>query len=143
MGRSSPTEERTAPSPSLTSDITLRLQQLVVGWHGVERNQPLIVLRDECLNAVGPGGRHLLPAKLLLIKNLDETNLQSAIRGLNGKGRGTMVRFHFKIGGSSDSHSYQQGWQKRRPTAGRWLSKKIYRRAIKSPSTAMPSVTCC
>jgi len=52
---------------------------------------------------VGPGGRHLLRAKLLLVKNLDETNLQAAIRGLNGRGRGTVARFHFKIGGRFDS----------------------------------------
>jgi len=52
---------------------------------------------------VGPGGRHLLPAKLLLVKNLDETNLQAAIRRLNGRGRGTVERFHFKIGGRFDS----------------------------------------
>ena len=102
MGRSLPTEERTAPSPSLTTDIALRLQLLVAGWHGVERGKWLNVLHDECLNTVGPGGRHLLPAKLLLVKNLDETNLQAAIRGLNGRGRGAVARFDFKIGGRFD-----------------------------------------
>ncbi|MFL5627277.1 MAG: hypothetical protein ACJ788_17005 [Ktedonobacteraceae bacterium] len=81
----------------------MRLQQLVTGWRGAERGQPLPVLHNECLNAVGPGGRQLLPAILLLVKNLDETNLQGAIRNLNGKGRGTVLRFRVKPGGRFDS----------------------------------------
>ncbi len=61
------------------------------------------MLHNECLNAVGPGGSHLLPTKLLLVKNLDETNLQAAIRNSNGKGRGTIVRFRVKTLGRFDS----------------------------------------
>src|SRR5260370_749850 len=72
MGRSPPTEERAGSYPSLTADVTLRLQQLVAGWQGAERNQPVSELHNECLNAAGPGGRHLLPAILLLVKALDE-----------------------------------------------------------------------
>jgi len=86
MGRSPPTEERAASRHLFTADITIRLQQLVAGWQGAERNQSLFDLHNECLNAAGPGGHRLLPAKLLLVKNLDETNLQAAMRNANGKG---------------------------------------------------------
>src|SRR5437868_3329668 len=103
MGRSPPTEERVAAYPSLVTDPAMRLQQLVTGWRGAERGQPLSVLHNECLNAVGPGGRHLLPASLLLVKNLDETHLQAAIRTSNGKGRGSRVRFRVKMPGRFDS----------------------------------------
>src|SRR5260370_21995410 len=103
MGRSPPTEERAASRSLFTADITIRLQQLVTGWQGAERNQSLFDLHNECLNAAGPGGRHLLPAKLLLVKNLDETNLQAAIRNANGKGRGTIVRFRVKPLGRFDA----------------------------------------
>src|SRR5258707_15027185 len=103
MGRSPPTEERAASRPLFTADITIRLQQLVTGWQGAERNQSLFDLHNECLNAAGPGGRRLLPAKLLLVKNLDETNLQAAIRNANGKGRGTIVRFRVKPLGRFDA----------------------------------------
>jgi len=103
MGRSPPTEERTGLYPSLTADVTMRLQQLVAGWQGAERNQPVAELHNECLDAAGPGGRHLLPAILLLVKDLDETHLQAALHRLNGKGRGTRLRFKSKAVGRFDS----------------------------------------
>src|SRR5437879_3735932 len=101
--RSGHTEELAASRPSLTADISTRLQQIVVGWQGAERNQPLPDLHNECLNAAGPGGRPLLPVRLLLVKELDETHLQAALRGLNGKGRGTQLRFHVKSLGGFDA----------------------------------------
>ena len=97
------TNGQTASYPSLTADPALRLQQLVTGWRGTERGQHLSELHNECLNAVGPGGRHLLPTILLLVKDLDETNLQAAIRNSNGRGRGTIVRFRVKTLGRFDS----------------------------------------
>jgi hypothetical protein len=96
MGRSPSTENRAGSYPSLLADVTLRLQQIVTGWQGAERNQPLTDLYKECLNAAGPGGRHLLPVRLLLVKDLDETHLQAALRGLNGKARGARLRFHVR-----------------------------------------------
>ncbi len=83
--------------------MTLRLQQLVAGWQGAERNQPLIDLHNECLNAAGSGGRRLLPVRLLLVKGLDETHMQAALRGLNGKARDTRLRFRVKLVGHFDS----------------------------------------
>jgi type I site-specific restriction endonuclease len=103
MGRSPPTEERAGSYPSLTADVTWRLQQLVAGWQGAERNQPVAELHNECLDAAGPGGRHLLPAILLLVKDLDETHLQAVLHRLNGKGRGTRLRFKSKAVGRFDS----------------------------------------
>ena len=97
------TNGQTASYPSLTADPALRLQQIVSGWRGAERGQHLSELHNECLNAVGPGGRHLLPTMLLLVNNLDETNLQAAIRNSNGRGRGTIVRFRVKTLGRFDS----------------------------------------
>ena len=102
IGRGLLTNGQTAPYPSLTADPALRLQQRVTGWRGAERGQPLSVLHNECLNAVGPGGRHLLSAILLLVKDLDETHLQAAIRTSNGKGRGSKVRFRVKMPGRFD-----------------------------------------
>lgn len=89
LGRRPRTESRAGSSPAFVADVTLRLQQLVAGCQGADRNQPLTDLHNECLNAAGPGGRHLLPVRLLLVQDLDETHLQAALRGLNGKARGT------------------------------------------------------
>src|SRR6266851_51386 len=119
MGRSPPTEERAGSYPSLTADVTWRLQQLVAGWQGAERNQPLSELHNECLNAAGPGGRHLLPARLLPVEDLDETHLQAALHRLNGKGRGTRLRFHFKSVGRFDSALIPTGHAGEFPD--RWL----------------------
>src|SRR5947209_6220913 len=89
-------------SPAYTADVALRLQQLVVGWHGVVRGQQLTVMHNECLNAAGPGGRHLLPAHLLLVLNLDETNLSLALQNPNRKYRIVTVRFRCKVAGRFD-----------------------------------------
>jgi hypothetical protein len=96
-------EEQAVSYPSLIADTSLRLQQLVNGWRGTERGEPLIALHNACVNAVGPGGRHLVPAILLLVKDLDVTNLQIALRNLNGRGQGTGLRFRVKPTGRFDA----------------------------------------
>jgi hypothetical protein len=84
-------------------DIALRVQYLVAGWRGAARGQPLTALHDECRNAVGPGGQHLLPVRLLLVKDLDATTLQATLRTLNGAGRGRPLRFRVAPAGRFDS----------------------------------------
>src|SRR5436309_388860 len=96
-------EEPAVSYPSLIADTSLRLQQLVNGWYGAERGEPLIALHSACVSAVGPGGRHLVPANLLLVQDLDVTNLQIALRNLNGKGQGTALRFRVKPTGRFDA----------------------------------------
>ncbi len=103
MGRSSPTEERAGSYPSFIADLPWRLQQLVAGWQGAERNQPLSELHNECLNAAGLGGRHLLPARLLAVEDLDETHLQAALHRLNGKWQGRRLHFQSRVAGRFDA----------------------------------------
>jgi hypothetical protein len=89
--------------PSLTADTSLRLQQLVNGWRRAERGEPLTALHNACVNAVGPGGCHLVPAHLLLVPDLDVTNLHIALRNLTGKGQGITPRFRVKPGERFDT----------------------------------------
>ncbi len=106
-------------SPSFTADIALRLQQIVAGWHGAERSQPLSSLHDECLNAAGHGGRHLLPANLLLARDLDETNLRAAFQKSNGRLCSIGVRFRVRVAGRFDAALVPFGLADESPD--RWL----------------------
>ena|SRR5215469_6691771 len=103
MGRSIPTDETAVLYPSLIADISMRLQQLVNGWRGAERGEPLAALHNACVNAVGPGGRHLLPAQVLLVTNLDATSLQSALNKLIGRGLALSHRFRVRPSGRFDA----------------------------------------
>lgn len=93
----------THPAPVGSTDIALRLQCLVAGWRGAERGQPLTTLHDACRDAAGPGGRYLLPVRLLLIKDLDTTTLQAALRTLNGVGHDRPLRFRVAPAGRFES----------------------------------------
>ena len=103
IGKESSTEEQIALSSSNHTDIALRLQQIVALWRGAERNEHLSVLHDECLTAAGPGGRHLLPADLLLVKDLDETNVRTALKKANGRVRGIVAQFRVRVAGRFDA----------------------------------------
>ncbi len=103
MGRRIPTDEPAVSYPSLITDTSMRLQQLVNGWRGVERGEPLTALHNACVNAVGPGGRRVLPAHVLLVENLDATNLQIALNHLTGKGQAPSLRFRVRPGGRFDA----------------------------------------
>jgi Type III restriction enzyme, res subunit len=103
MGRSIPTEEPAVSYPSLIADTSMRLQQLVNGWRGVERGEPLTALHNACVNAAGPGGRHVLPAHVHLVAHLDATNLQIALNKLTGKGQAPSLRFRVRPGGRFDA----------------------------------------
>lgn len=102
IGKEFPTEGQVALSSSYHADIALRLQQIVAGWRGAERNQHLSALHNECLTAAGPGGRHLLPAYLLPVEDLDETNLRTALKKVNGRVRGIGVQFRVRVAGRFD-----------------------------------------
>jgi type I restriction enzyme, R subunit len=103
MGRSTPTDGSAVSYPSLIADTSLRLQQLVNGWRGAERGEPLTALHNACVDAVGPGGRHLVPAHLLLVQDLDVTTLQIALRNLNGRGQGAALHFRVRPNGRFDA----------------------------------------
>ncbi len=103
MGRSIPTNEPAVSYPSLIADTSMRLQQLVNGWRGAERGEPLTALHNACVNAVGPGGRHLVPAHVIHVTNLDATNLQIALNHLTGKGQAPSLRFRVRPGGRFDA----------------------------------------
>ena len=82
------------PVVALTADLGLRLLQLVVGWQGVERGEPLAALHEQCRNAAGPGGSHLLPERLLSVCNLDKETLATALSRVSG---GYSPRLDFRI----------------------------------------------
>ena len=98
------TGEQPPPSSlSLAGDVVQRLQQLVAGWRGSERGQPLSELHEACAMAVGPGGRPLLPARLLLVAGLDATALQAELGRLRGTGQGTGLQFRVRPVGRFDA----------------------------------------
>jgi hypothetical protein len=68
------------------TDDDLRLQNLVAGWEGVSRGEPLSVLHQECLQTVGPGRQGMLPARLVLVPDLDAATLETTLaqRPLSG-----------------------------------------------------------
>lgn len=81
----------------------MRLQQLVAGWRGAERGQPLSDLHAECAAAVGPGGRHLLPAGVLHVRRLDTTTLAAALQRRPGQPRGAVLSFRVAPHGGFDA----------------------------------------
>jgi hypothetical protein len=91
------------PVTALTADIGLRLQQLVAGWRGAERGEALSALHDQCRAAAGPGGVHLLPDRLLMVKDLDGAQLHKALGRLNGLGRGAALTFRIPPAGRFDA----------------------------------------
>ena len=97
------TDEETRSSLGHSIAAPLRLQRLVAGWRGTERGQSLTALHDECRNAAGPGSRHLLPVRLLLVKDLGTTTLQVALRTLHGGGHNRPLRFRVVPTGRFDS----------------------------------------
>src|SRR6202035_4905030 len=90
------TNEQHLPSSPLTADVILRLQQLIANWRGASRGEPLTILHQACIDAVGRKSQlqqRLLPTHLLFVADLDVTRLQSALRRFNGVGRTTVLEF--------------------------------------------------
>jgi type I restriction enzyme R subunit len=68
-----------ASASSLTTDLALRLQQIISNWGGAVRGEPLANLHSQCLEAAGRGSP-LLPAQVLFVADLDLTRLRASIR---------------------------------------------------------------
>jgi hypothetical protein len=56
-----------------------RLQRIVLGWRGVERNQPVTDLHAECTAATGSAARLLLPERVFPVHNLDSASLRAEL----------------------------------------------------------------
>ncbi len=85
-----------ASQSSLTTDIALRLQQMISNWGGAARGEPLSLLHSQCLEAAGRGSP-LLPAQVLFVADLDLTRLRAAIR------RNATVEFRVPPAGRFDA----------------------------------------
>jgi hypothetical protein len=82
MGRSIPTDEPAVSYPSLIANTSIRLQQLVNGWRGAERGEPLIALHNACGNAVGIGETYLRSMQAILSRNLEGLTVTQVVRAL-------------------------------------------------------------
>src|SRR4051794_34113283 len=69
----------TSAGNSARTDIAERLQQIVLGWRGVERGQPITTLHDECCAAAGPSAHQLLPVRMFFVRNLDTASLRAEL----------------------------------------------------------------
>jgi len=56
-----------------------RLQQIILGWRGVERHQPVTDLHTECSAAAEPSAHLFLPERVLPVRNLDVTSLRAEL----------------------------------------------------------------
>jgi hypothetical protein len=56
-----------------------RLQQIILGWRGVERNQPIIDLHAQCSAAAGVSTHLFLPERVFLVRDLDVTSLRTEL----------------------------------------------------------------
>lgn len=93
-------------SPSVTPDITLRLQMIISTWKGAQNGLALATLHQECVNAVGSGSRllpHLLPAQVLFVAQLDAANVQRSLKRQRGVGHTTELEFRVPPSGRFDA----------------------------------------
>ena len=102
-----------------SADIALRLQQLIAGWRGAERGQPLSALHEECRNAAGAARSQLLPARVVPVRDLDATTLETAARRHAGPGRSAEVRFRGRPSGRFDIALVPMG--RSGETPDRWI----------------------
>ncbi len=92
-----------AIAPGLTGDTATRLQQIIVGWRGADRGEPLSALHTQCRDAAGPGGGALVPDRLVLVARLDEATLRAALGRPVGPHRIAHVDFRVPIAGRFDA----------------------------------------
>src|SRR5262245_35568800 len=75
-----PVVQTAIPLGSLAgTNLAERLQQIVLGWHGVERNQPVTDLHAECYAAAGPAAHLFLPERVIPVRGLDATSLRAEL----------------------------------------------------------------
>jgi hypothetical protein len=77
----SPTALNTVPLASGPARMSLaeRLQQIVLGWRGVHRNQPVTDLHAECSAAAGLAAHLFLPERVFPVRNLDVLSLRAEL----------------------------------------------------------------
>src|SRR5438093_10629304 len=74
----SPTIQTLPPASSpARASLAERLQKIVLGWRGAERNQPVTALHDECSTAAGPSAHLLLPERVFFVRDLDRISLRA------------------------------------------------------------------
>src|SRR5262245_14741450 len=71
-----------APGNPARAGLAERLQRIVLGWKGAERNQPVTELHAQCFAAAGPTAHLLLPERVFPVRNLDSTVRASRITSL-------------------------------------------------------------
>lgn len=92
----------TLNSAGSRSDISQRLQQKIASWRGTERGQTVKDLHEECRGTFGLAGNRLLPARILLVDDLNATSLQQSLNRFNGSYRRTEARFRVRPIGHFD-----------------------------------------
>jgi type I restriction enzyme R subunit len=104
------------PAGTQKPDVQQRLQALVAGWRGAERGQPITALHEECRQAAGGLAISVLPAHLVLVSELDVSNLDHALRR---HGISTELAFRIPPVGRFDAALVPVG--RRDETPDRWL----------------------
>jgi hypothetical protein len=82
---------------------SVRLQELISGWRGVERGEPLEALHRQSLEALSPNLQHLVPARLLPIRDLELARVDAATRNFTPVGTAQRLRFRVAPTGRFDS----------------------------------------
>jgi type I restriction enzyme, R subunit len=75
-----PAVQTAAPSsPFARTSLAERLQLIILGWRGAERNQPVSELHAECSSAAGRATQLFLPERVFLVRDLDVGSLRAAL----------------------------------------------------------------
>jgi type I restriction enzyme R subunit len=75
-----PAVQAAAPSSNAArTNLAERLQQIVLGWRGAERNQPVSDLHAECAGAAGAATHLFLPERVFPVRALDAGTLRAEL----------------------------------------------------------------
>lgn len=76
----SPTVQAAAPSSNAArTSLAERLQRIVLGWRGADRNQPVSDLHAECASAAGTATHLFLPERVFPVRALDAGTLRAEL----------------------------------------------------------------